>query len=205
MKRVSQLNLYEILNLEPKATKAEIQLAYSRLWKTYQPDSLAVYSVISKEEREDMLARIETAYNTLIDEMRRREYDRSIGINNFDVAQKPGQSESLFDIVKKVKEEDEDVQEMEKSKEAEDTLDPLSRNFFKSFRLRKGVSLIEISESTNISLAMLSALENGEYNKLPGRAYAVGFLREYARYLGMDFQKAKQNLFTWAKWEGAGL
>lgn len=203
MKKVTQLNLYEILNLEPTATKADIQHAYSRLWKTYQPDSLAVYSVISGDEREYTLSRIEAAYNTLIDEMRRNEYDRSIGVSNFDVAQKPEKSESVFEPVKTFKDEGEEIQEEKTVKE--DTLDPLSRNFFKSFRLRKGISLIEISESTNIGLGMLSALENGEYNKLPGRAYAVGFLREYARYLGMDYQKAKQNLYTWAKWDDVRL
>jgi DnaJ-class molecular chaperone len=83
MKRVTQLNHYELLDLEPTASKEEIQQSFSRLRKTYDTDSLAVYSILSEEEREHMAARIEEAYKTLIDKEKRMEYDNSIGINAF--------------------------------------------------------------------------------------------------------------------------
>ncbi|WP_236995081.1 helix-turn-helix domain-containing protein [Heliomicrobium modesticaldum] len=39
---------------------------------------------------------------------------------------------------------------------------------------------------TNIRLAYLTALEEGNYDLLPGRVYGVGFMRSYAKYLGLD-------------------
>jgi cytoskeletal protein RodZ len=76
----------------------------------------------------------------------------------------------------------------------------LSQDFLKKFREKKGISLIDISESTNIRIHFLEALENGKYSELPGRAYALGFLREFVKYLGIDFEIAKKNMDKWTKW-----
>ncbi len=53
-------------------------------------------------------------------------------------------------------------------------------------RQEKGISLREVEEATKIRLRYLDALEKGEYDQLPGRVYAIGFVRNYARYLGLD-------------------
>ncbi|MGA1791295.1 MAG: helix-turn-helix domain-containing protein [bacterium] len=194
MKRVTQLNHYEILDLKPTATKSEIQQSFSRLRKTYEADSLAVYSILSEDEREDMMARIEDAYRILIDEEKRYNYDQSLGLQTLE-EQEEAASEKF--ISKKSRKRSD-----KKEKTAKDTasIDPLSQDFLKRVREKKGISLKDIAESTNIRIYMLSALEDGEYRKLPGRAYAIGFLREYAKYLGIDYQTAKQNLDMWAKW-----
>ncbi|HLJ66548.1 MAG TPA: RodZ domain-containing protein [Chloroflexota bacterium] len=52
-------------------------------------------------------------------------------------------------------------------------------------RHKKNLSLDEASEATRIKVHFLEALENGEYNLLPGPAYTTGFLRNYARFLGL--------------------
>lgn len=212
MKRVTQLNYYELFDLDPNATKAEIQRSYCRLKKTYQSNSLAIYSIVSSGEREYMESRIDEAYKILMDDILRREYDQSIGIDTRTLREetvKPifsqnrvqgsGNDERDF-FVERDLTEDIDRGEMVKGVDETVQLDPMSRSFLKSFREKKGIPLREIAESTNISMHMLSCLEEGDYNKLPGRAYAVGFLREYARYLGMDFQQAKQNMEKWSHW-----
>ncbi|NLW07820.1 MAG: helix-turn-helix domain-containing protein, partial [Clostridia bacterium] len=56
-------------------------------------------------------------------------------------------------------------------------------------RLDKGISLREVEEATKIRLRYLEALENGEFEQLPGRVYALGFLRSYARFLGLDVKE----------------
>jgi len=53
-------------------------------------------------------------------------------------------------------------------------------------RKARGISLIEISEHTKIGKKYLEALENEEYQVLPGETYAIGFLRAYAKYLELD-------------------
>lgn len=53
-------------------------------------------------------------------------------------------------------------------------------------REARGVSLREISDSTRISLRYLEALEEGRFDVLPAPVFARGFLREYARVVGLD-------------------
>lgn len=48
------------------------------------------------------------------------------------------------------------------------------------------IDVHEVEESTKIRAKYLRALENEEYNLLPGQAYVKSFLRTYADYLGLD-------------------
>ncbi len=48
------------------------------------------------------------------------------------------------------------------------------------------VPLTEVARSTRIRVRYLEYLENGEYEKLPADVYVRGFLRNYARFLGVD-------------------
>lgn len=57
-------------------------------------------------------------------------------------------------------------------------------------REMRGVTLDEISESTKISRRSLQALENEEFGLLPGGIFNKGFVRSYARYLGIDEDEA---------------
>jgi cytoskeletal protein RodZ len=52
-------------------------------------------------------------------------------------------------------------------------------------REEKNLSLEEVSKQTKIKTAFLESIENGEYNKLPSSSYALGFVRNYARFLGI--------------------
>lgn len=53
-------------------------------------------------------------------------------------------------------------------------------------RKAKGISLEMAEEATKIRAKFLRALENEEFDILPGRVYAKAFLRSYARYLELD-------------------
>ncbi|HUP64353.1 MAG TPA: helix-turn-helix domain-containing protein [Thermoanaerobaculia bacterium] len=50
----------------------------------------------------------------------------------------------------------------------------------------RGISLREIAEATKVSQRLLEALEKDDYRHLPAPVFARGFVREYARYLGLD-------------------
>lgn len=56
----------------------------------------------------------------------------------------------------------------------------------KKLRLQYRMSYTDIAKATRIQAKYLEALENGEYEKLPAEVYVRGFLRSYARYLGLD-------------------
>jgi cytoskeleton protein RodZ len=53
-------------------------------------------------------------------------------------------------------------------------------------RLRRGDELSRISRALRIRKDYLEAIEADSPDRLPGRAYALGFLRSYADYLGLD-------------------
>jgi cytoskeleton protein RodZ len=53
-------------------------------------------------------------------------------------------------------------------------------------REMRGVSLEEISAATRISTRFLEALENGQWDQLPGGAFNRGFIRSTARFLGLN-------------------
>ncbi len=48
------------------------------------------------------------------------------------------------------------------------------------------ISLREIADVTKISIRYLEALERDRFDVLPAPVFARGFLREYARYVGLD-------------------
>lgn len=56
-------------------------------------------------------------------------------------------------------------------------------------REEKSWSLLKAEESTKIRVRYLQALEEENYDILPGPAYAKGFLRTYAKNLGLDPEK----------------
>jgi len=53
-------------------------------------------------------------------------------------------------------------------------------------RQAKELSLEKVAAETRIRIKFLAALEEGDYDQLPGGIYAQGFLRNYALFLGLD-------------------
>lgn len=53
-------------------------------------------------------------------------------------------------------------------------------------RESKGWSLAEVALKLNLTVSSLSNLEAGAFDKLPGHTFARGYIRAYAKLLGMD-------------------
>ncbi len=53
-------------------------------------------------------------------------------------------------------------------------------------RSARGLSLDQVSDETNIAKRYLVAMEQEDFSVFPGDPYIVGFLRNYAEYLGLD-------------------
>jgi len=56
----------------------------------------------------------------------------------------------------------------------------------KSWRQRKGISLESIAASTKLSVRQLAAIEEGDFQRLPGGIYNTNYIRQYARAIGFD-------------------
>jgi len=61
-------------------------------------------------------------------------------------------------------------------------------NSLRAARIRQKLELSQAEGDTRIRAKYLRALEDERFELLPGSAYAKGFLRAYADYLGLDGQ-----------------
>ena len=68
--------------------------------------------------------------------------------------------------------------------------------FLKQQRERKGYSLEDAQEETKIQIKYLKALEQENFDILPGEVFTKGFIRSYADYLGLDTQEAMSKYYT---------
>ena len=53
----------------------------------------------------------------------------------------------------------------------------------------RGISLKEIADATKISRRFLEAIERNDHKTLPAPVFTRGFVREYARYLGLNSEE----------------
>ena len=78
---------------------------------------------------------------------------------------------------------------MENTEELDIDIDDIG-TILKSSRLKSKKSLEEISSELCIRKIYLIALEEGDYETLPPIPYGVGYVRTYARYLGLNPERA---------------
>jgi DnaJ-class molecular chaperone len=198
MKRLEDLNFYELLEVAFDASPFEVHQAYKEMVQLYHDDSLASYSFFTKEEREEILAKLDEAYSTLMDEKRRSHYDQSLielGILEkatqyqgdrtklglmYD-AKRSGTNTALRirDRLKPIVSSSPVIQEILAN-------DVLSGKDLKKIRDELGVSLEEIAEMVKVRIVYLHAIEDDQFEKTPSRTFLKGFLRAYAQCIGLD-------------------
>lgn len=59
-------------------------------------------------------------------------------------------------------------------------------SIFRDARLGKGLTLEQVSDETNISRRFLQGIETDNFEGFPGEVYILGFLKNYAEFLGLD-------------------
>jgi cytoskeletal protein RodZ len=60
---------------------------------------------------------------------------------------------------------------------------------FKTKREEMSLSLREVENATSIRVLYLQAIEEGRMHQFLSTVYAQGFIRQYANFLGFDFEK----------------
>jgi curved DNA-binding protein CbpA len=198
MKRLEDLNFYELLEVAFDASPFEVHQAYKEMVQLYHGDSLASYSFFSKEEREEILAKLDEAYSTLMDEKKRSLYDQSlIELGILDKAtqyqrdrtklslmhdvKRPAANTALRirDRLKPIASSNPVIQEILAN-------DVLSGKDLKKIRDELGVSLEQIAEMVKVRIVYLHAIEDDQFEKTPSRIFLKGFLRAYAQCMGLD-------------------
>jgi len=182
MKSIKDQTYYEILEVSPTATTKEILRAYEHAKETFHTDSMAVYSLFSKEEVGEIQKAIEEAFRVLMDETLRRGYDQS----HFQTvcSQQP---EKPSEPPGGSKEKKPSLSFTGLSFNVEDG--PYRGKTLKQVREKMGIELQTISKETKITIKILELIEEEVFEKLPTLVYLKGFLKNYAQSLGLDPQK----------------
>ena len=182
MKRIEEQTYYEILEVSPTATIKEIQMAYEHAKETFHSDSLAIYSLFSEEEINEIQAAIEEAYRALMDEALRKGYDQShLQTPKEKKWGKPSEMQGI------PWEKNVSLSFTDLSIDAGEEI--YRGKTLKQIRERMGINLKTISTETKINMKILEWIEEEALDKLPALVYLKGFLRGYAQSLGLDPQK----------------
>jgi hypothetical protein len=75
-------------------------------------------------------------------------------------------------------------------------------NTLREARNRRKVDLSEVEDATKIRIRFLRAIENEEWDVLPGDIYARAFIKTYANYLGLDGERLAEDFRAGAQGVG---
>jgi molecular chaperone DnaJ len=96
-------NHYQILGLSTDVAPADIKRAYRKLAKTSHPDAQAPVGSDEHQAATEEMVRINEAYETLMDAVKRAEYDRYIGVGHVTLKSKRPHFTSLDEDAERAK------------------------------------------------------------------------------------------------------
>lgn len=199
MQRRTQ-SYYDILGINSSATPFEIRHAYNEMHQLYHDDSLASYSFFTREERQEILSEIDTAYSILIDEKSRTLYDNSLPESGC-LQDYPSPDENrkssmpIFDIDRTLSPNNPVLKTMEVIRER--TLsspsiqkilsnDSISGHDLAGIRHELALTVEVVAGITKIRPEYLTAIEEDRYNDLPSKLLLKGFLKSYLQCMGIN-------------------
>ncbi len=212
IKKIDDLNFYELLEISPLASSQEVHKAYDRVRRIYEPNSIALYSLFTAEETAKIRQRIEEAYRTLAYDDNRRRYDKALKEQQeapeleslapapqYQRHYQPVQPAPLPDA-----HEEEEPIPVEPLDAHEDYVAPVpvepvrpaavpktevaefTGMAIRVLREQAGLTIRNVADTTKIGSRYLEFIELENFAKLPPRAYLRGFLLQYAKILGVD-------------------
>lgn len=71
-------------------------------------------------------------------------------------------------------------------------------------REERGISINEVAEQTRIAPLYIESIENDDYSPLPGGIFNKGFIKSFAKFVGVDEQEAMQDYARLMSEQNAG-
>jgi flagellar biosynthesis protein FlhG len=203
------LTHYQLLGLSPAATPEQIDRAYRYAMEMYSEGSLATYSLLDPQEVRATRLRIEQAYGVLREPVRRRRYDAILGFGPPEdgvgasepepvIPESPsGPRSPVAPLAALVPPAAGVPRAVFGSGPVPGHLPPplrvaprplaeVSGSSLRELRQEMGLALSDIAASSKIGVRFLEYIEDERYDRLPATVYLRGFLKEYARALGLD-------------------
>jgi flagellar biosynthesis protein FlhG len=162
---------HDLLEVDRGATDEEVRRAYRRVRDIYAEEALCCYGLFDQKELTAVQARIEEAFDVLLDRARRRPYELSM----------------FPDEPEQVAEESPEPRDRELPPAPPITPETeFDGALLRAVRESRGFDLKQISKRTKISLAYLAAVEDDDFGALPALVYVRGFVAEMAKCLALD-------------------
>ena len=157
---------YKLLGLDENATLHEARRAYHRLKTLYAEGSLATYSLMTAEQREEKLDRIERAYMRIAREIDSRSAPKGSQVNMDEAGPPgpPGPGESIGAYLKRC-------------------------------RTNLGLTLKDVASRTRVRTTYLENIEKEKLADLPAPVYLRGFVLEFARMLDLPDPESITNAY----------
>jgi len=204
MMDLESLNPYEILDVDPRATVAEIKRAFQIALKTYGPGHMATASIFTEEQREQILNKVHEAYNMLMDPERRRQWDeilRQKGLFPVEAEPPPRPREDKEPPIPlaisrprvlELQRKEDPAEKEEKDRRIRELVEEArakgqwSGAILRQAREIRGLTIEDVAQKTKIGKGHIRSIEEDSYNFLPPDVYVKGFITQIAKTVGLD-------------------
>jgi flagellar biosynthesis protein FlhG len=176
LKPWQEQNYYEILEVGLKAAEEEIRIAYDTLKTIYSPSTPGMTLLFTPEEVKKIHDKVEEAYRVLSDPRRQREYDLMIR-GEGEMTAVPAPAPLVTHRVLSPKQ----IAEALGGDEVHWSGKSLGK-----IRRYLSLEIDDVAVEIKVSKHNIEAIEEEDIDALPAAVYLKGFLRVYAKALGLD-------------------
>ena len=170
---------YTVLGITRSSNDEEVRRAYKRQKEIYSAGGLATSSLLTEAHLKSEQARLDEAYDTLLDPIRRRAYDLST------FPEQDGPAVPGARSVRPALAAEQIMLQGELAREIGPETD-FTGALLRKVRESQGIELVEISARTKIGRTHLAAIEEERFADLPALVYVRGFIAEVAKFLKLD-------------------
>ncbi len=170
--------LYAVLGVTRSASDEEVRRGYKKQREIYATGGLATVSMLDDARLGAAQRKLDEAYDTLLDAVRRRAYDLSTFPEAEPLALSARTTRPALD-----------AEQLMLQKELQREIGPdteFTGGLLRKVRESLGVELVEIADKTKIARTHLQAIEDERFEELPALVYTRGFLGELAKQLKLD-------------------
>ncbi len=163
---------HDLLEIDRGATDEEIRRANRRMRDVYAEEALCCYGLYAREELRAVRARLDEAFDVLLDHARRRPYELTVF------------PEAALELIEEVP-----TEARQRELPPAPAISPETEfdgSLLRQVRESQGLELKQISRRTKIGLPYLEAMESDDFAALPALVYVRGFVAEVAKCLRLD-------------------
>ena len=162
---------YDILEVDRRSSDEEVRRAHRRMAAIYASASPALYGLLEDEGRQQMQARVDKAFDVLLDPLRRAPYEQQV----------------FPEVEQEVVEPDPEALRESLPPAPDITASTeFDGSLLRAVRESKGVRLQDVSKRTKVGLHFLESIEAEAFAQLPPSVYVRGFVSEIAKMLELD-------------------